>query len=98
MVPYDRKKDVGYRPLLESDANLKKILGRFDKLTTPIVEEEFSSVMEHLQPLVTAAYISIDESDFGNCLELAMDLFSHGNTVLHRVMLPLFISGYTMVC
>lgn len=55
VVPFDRRTDVGYRQLLESDANLKKIL---TKLTAADGNQNaIDAVMDKLQPLITAANI-----------------------------------------
>lgn len=97
VVPYDRKKDLGYRPLLESDANLRKMLSKFNNIDRAKEKEKFQSLMMELQALITAANIAVDECDFGTALELALDLFCHGTTNLHEVMKPLFFTGYSMV-
>lgn len=55
MVPFDRSTDVGYRQLLESDANLKKILAKL-----AVAEGDSNAidvVMDQLQPIITAANI-----------------------------------------
>lgn len=96
VVPYDRKKDVGYRPLLESDANLRKILSKFDKLDRSADKDEYQEAMKDLQPVITAANLAVDECDFGTMLELAIDLFCSGAKCLSEVMKPLFFTGYSM--
>lgn len=55
VVPYDRKTDVGYRQLIESDANLKKILNKFSEAKGD--QERIDAAMEELQPLIRAANI-----------------------------------------
>nr|XP_019560282.2 histone PARylation factor 1-like [Aedes albopictus] len=97
VVPFDRKKELGYRELLESDANLKKILSRFDRIDNAPDKIEFDAAMSPLQPIVTGAFIAVDECDFGTALELAIDLFCHGTKNLHDVMKPLFVTAYSMV-
>lgn len=55
VVPFDRHTDVGYRQLLESDANLKKMLA---KLTVADGDQSaINAAMDNLQPLITAANI-----------------------------------------
>lgn len=88
-VPYDRKSDVGYRPLPEGEAVLRKMLQNLD--ISP------DSVIENLQPMITSANIAVDEGDFGASLELGIDLFCHGKTNLHPIVLQLLINGYMMV-
>ncbi|XP_058066833.1 histone PARylation factor 1-like [Anopheles bellator] len=97
VVPYDRKRDLGYRPLLESDANLRKMLTKFNNIDRAKEKAKFQDLMMELQALITAANIAVDECDFGTALELALDLFCHGTTNLHEVMKPLFFTGYSML-
>uniref|UniRef100_A0A182NP67 Zf-CCHH domain-containing protein n=1 Tax=Anopheles dirus TaxID=7168 RepID=A0A182NP67_9DIPT len=97
VVPYDRKKDVGYRPLLESDAKLRNILSKFESLDRLADTHKFQEAMRDLQPIITAANLAVDECDFGTVLELAIDLFCCGSKGLHEVMKPLFFTGYSMV-
>ncbi|XP_062562294.1 histone PARylation factor 1-like [Armigeres subalbatus] len=97
VVPFDRKKELGYRELLESDANLKKILSQFDRINNTADKAEFDTAMSQLQPIVTGAFIAVDECDFGTALELAIDLFCHGTKNLHDVMKPLFVTAYSML-
>ncbi|XP_065090538.1 histone PARylation factor 1-like [Ochlerotatus camptorhynchus] len=97
VVPFERKKELGYRELLETDTNLKKILSRFDKLDNAANKVEFDAAMSQLQPVITGAFIAVDECDFGTPLELAIDLFCHGTKNLHDVMKPLFVTAYSML-
>ncbi|XP_053687925.1 histone PARylation factor 1-like [Sabethes cyaneus] len=97
VVPFDRKKELGYRQLLESDANLKKILSKFDSIDKATDKVAFDKAMEDLQPVVTGAFIAVDECDFGTALELAVDLFCSGASSLHDVMRPLFVTAYSML-
>lgn len=39
----------------------------------------------------------MDECDFGNSIELGIDLFCFGAPELHNVLLQLLVNGYTMV-
>ncbi|XP_055535013.1 histone PARylation factor 1-like [Wyeomyia smithii] len=97
VVPFDRKKELGYRELLESDANLKKILSKFDGIDKATNKAGFDTAMAELQPIVTGAFIAVDECDFGTALELAVDLFCSGAPCLHDVMKPLFVTAYSML-
>ncbi|XP_049291281.1 histone PARylation factor 1-like [Anopheles funestus] len=96
VVPYDRNTDVGYRPLLESDANLRTILSKFDRLDRSANANKYQEAMKELQPVITAANLAVDECDFGTILELATDLFCSGAKCLTEVMKPLFFTGYSM--
>ncbi|XP_031630182.1 histone PARylation factor 1-like [Contarinia nasturtii] len=94
-VPYNRKTDVGYRQLGESDANLKKILSQFTEAKGD--KDRIIAAMDKLQPLITAANIACDESDFGSTIELGIDLFCFGLPQLHSDALQLLVTGYKMV-
>ncbi|KFB45935.1 hypothetical protein ZHAS_00013900 [Anopheles sinensis] len=97
VVPYDRKQDLGYRPLLESDANLRKMLSKFNNIDFYKDKSKFQDAMRDLQAVITAANLAVDECDFGTILELALDLFCYGEKNLHEVMKPLFFTGYSML-
>uniref|UniRef100_A0A182PNV4 Zf-CCHH domain-containing protein n=1 Tax=Anopheles epiroticus TaxID=199890 RepID=A0A182PNV4_9DIPT len=97
VVPYDRKTDVGYRPLLESDAKIYKVLSKFENLDRSKDHTKYQAAMKELQPIITAADLAVDECDFGTALELAIDLFCSGSKCLHEAMKPLFFTGYSMV-
>lgn len=88
-VPYDRKSDIGYRQLQESEAELKKILS--------LIEISPEAAIENLQPLLTAANIANDEGDFGASLELGINLFCHGSKNLHSIILVLMTNAYMLV-
>lgn len=75
-------------------ANLKKILNLLDDDPD---QEDVDIVMEKLSPLITAANIAVDECDFGNSIELGIDLFCHGAPALHSTLLRLLVNGYTMI-
>ncbi|KAG4072512.1 hypothetical protein HA402_004601 [Bradysia odoriphaga] len=94
VVPVDKETDIGYRSLIETDANIKKILSLLDDDPD---KNTVQMVMEKLAPLVTAANIAVDESDFGNSIELGIDLFCYGAPQLHSTLLRLLVNGYTMI-
>lgn len=100
VVPYEAKTQLGYRPLIESDAELKKILKLFDdagaskdKKDDPVT----AAVMEKLQPIATAATIAVDECDFGTALELGIDLFCSGHPQLHMLIHSLLVPVYSLL-
>ncbi|KNC30194.1 UPF0609 protein [Lucilia cuprina] len=100
VVPFENKTQLGYRPLIESDAELKKILKLFetagsskDNKDDPVT----AAIMEKLQPIATAATIAVDECDFGTSLELGIDLFCSGYTQLHALVHSLLVPAYSLL-
>ncbi|XP_022217842.2 histone PARylation factor 1-like [Drosophila obscura] len=96
VVPFDRRTQLGYRPLSVSDAELKKILALFERkdLGDGLAKQ---AVLEKLQPVANAAIIAVDESDFGCALELGIDLFSSGHKELHMLASSLIVPAYSML-
>ncbi|KAL0272790.1 UNVERIFIED_CONTAM: hypothetical protein PYX00_005632 [Menopon gallinae] len=94
VVPVDKKTDVGYRPLIETDAKLKKLC---QQIADAKDESERESLMEKLQPLITFANIANDECDFGNSLELGIDLFCMGSPVFHNAAEHLLTTAYSLL-
>ncbi|XP_005191520.1 histone PARylation factor 1-like [Musca domestica] len=100
VVPYESKTQLGYRPLIESDAELKRILKLFDSAGSNANDkndEVKTAVMEKLQPIATAASIAVDECDFGTALELGIDLFCSGYTQLHMLASSLLVQAYSLL-
>ncbi|EDV93657.1 GH18157 [Drosophila grimshawi] len=98
VVPYERKSQQGYRPLMVSDAELKKILALFERKDLKDDSDNAKqAVLEKLQPLVNAANIAVDECDFGTALELGLDLFSSGHKELHMVISSLLVPAYSLL-
>lgn len=93
-VPYNKKTQLGYRRLVETDANLKKY---FTSLQNVKTQSEKDKIFSDLQVVVTNASIAIDECDFGTGLELGIDLFCSGLTDLHGVCLSNLTSAYTVL-
>uniref|UniRef100_A0A1B0DBZ8 PBZ-type domain-containing protein n=1 Tax=Phlebotomus papatasi TaxID=29031 RepID=A0A1B0DBZ8_PHLPP len=89
VVPVEPKTKIGYRPLMQTDAELKKILSKIDG------PESLPSLMNVLQPVITAASIAVDEGDYGTSIELAMDFYCHGSPELHNFIRHLSVVGYT---
>ncbi|CAG0891483.1 unnamed protein product [Cyprideis torosa] len=73
VVPYDKKHDIGYRPLPESNRSLKRILERVATAATDVARDE---ALDSLQELVTNVQFANDEGDPGMGLELGQDIFS----------------------
>lgn len=42
-------------------------------------------------------FLAVDECDFGNSIELGIDLFCYGAPELHSTLLRLLVNGYTMI-
>ncbi|XP_050541400.1 histone PARylation factor 1-like isoform X5 [Daktulosphaira vitifoliae] len=92
-VPYDRKTDIGYRPLSESDSVLRKILKSYREAS----KSKKVAEMDKLQPIITYANIANDECDFGTGLELGIDIFCDGNSELHRICKQLLVTVYNLL-
>lgn len=98
VVPYERKTQQGYRPLLVSDAELKKIFALLEpKDLNNGTDNAKQMVLEKLQPLANAANIAMDECDFGTALELGLDLFSSGHKELHMLASSLLMPAYSLL-
>lgn len=98
VVPYERKTQHGYRPLLVSDAELKKIFALLEpKDSNDGADNAKQAVLEKLQPLANAANIAMDECDFGTALELGLDLFSSGHKELHMLASSLLMPAYSLL-
>lgn len=98
VVPYERKTQQGYRPLMVSDAELKKILALFERKDLNDGSDNAKhAVLEKLQPLANAANIAMDECDFGTALELGLDLFSSGHKELHMLISSLLVPAYSLL-
>ncbi|KAL5280413.1 C4orf27 family protein [Megaselia abdita] len=91
VVPYEKKTQLGYRTLLESDANIKKYLKMLES------GDNLDVVVEKLQPIISAASIAADECDFGTGLELGIDLFCSGHKNLHDIVRSLLIPAYSLL-
>lgn len=57
VVPFDKKTDIGYRALLETDASLKKILAKLDTNGKSTTKPPIDVVKAELQPIITMATI-----------------------------------------
>ncbi|XP_075972163.1 histone PARylation factor 1 [Anticarsia gemmatalis] len=90
-VPYNKKTQVGYRRLAETDANLKKI---FTNLQNAKSQVEKDKILSDMQVVVTNASIALDECDFGTGLELGIDLFCSGLKELEGIALNNLTTAY----
>lgn len=57
VVPFDKESETGYRPLLETDAALKKILAKLDTNGKSTTKSPIEAVKAELQPIITMATI-----------------------------------------
>ncbi|XP_017082323.1 histone PARylation factor 1-like [Drosophila eugracilis] len=96
VAPFDRKTQLGYRSLLVSDVELKKMLAMLERKEIDQVAAK-QTVLEKLQPVANAANIAVDESDFGTALELGIDLFCSGHKELHLLTSSLLVPAYSML-
>ncbi|XP_044735988.1 histone PARylation factor 1 [Chrysoperla carnea] len=94
VVPYNKKTQLGYRPLIETKDKIKKLLNNIVEAKEDGLRDDFLS---KLQPIITMASIAADECDFGTSLELGLDLFNYGGEVFHNIILSLLISSYQLL-
>lgn len=94
VVPYDKKTEVGYREVPETDASLRRML---QKVADAKSEEARKVVFTDVQELVTNAQWATDEGDFGMSLELGMALFIHGCPHLQKTAQHLMTVAYSLL-
>ncbi|XP_048778072.2 histone PARylation factor 1-like [Ostrea edulis] len=93
VVPVDEN-EVGYRPVPETPADLKKM---FKKVVDSKTEEERDKNMDPIQELITLIQFANDECDYGEGLELGIDLFSFGGDALHSLIKHLLPLAYQLL-
>ncbi|KAL4230286.1 hypothetical protein ACF0H5_010671 [Mactra antiquata] len=93
VVPVDEN-EVGYREVPETPADLKKM---FKKIVDCKSESERDKHFEPLQELITLVQFANDECDYGEGLELGMDLFCYGGEVFHSTVLQLLPLAYMLL-
>lgn len=94
VVPYDKKTQLGYRALVETDAKLKKL---FQDLRNTSTQAEKDKILSELQPVITYASIAMDECDFGTGLEAGIALFCSGLEELKQSALNSFNVAYSLL-
>ncbi|XP_026491073.2 histone PARylation factor 1 [Vanessa tameamea] len=94
VVPYNKKTQLGYRKLAESDAKIKKM---FKQLSEANSQTEKDKVLSELQPVLTYASIAMDECDFGTGLEAGIALFCSGLKELQTSTLRNLEVAYTLL-
>ncbi|XP_053206017.1 histone PARylation factor 1-like [Panonychus citri] len=93
VVPF--QKGVGYRPLPESDQNLKKLLLKL--VNIPEEDRQRSKAHESLREIVNLTNLANDECDFGMTLELGIDLFCFGHEFFNRLTIFLLDTSYELL-
>ncbi|XP_071951738.1 histone PARylation factor 1-like [Antedon mediterranea] len=86
--------DVGYRPIPETNASLKKI---FKSIADSKNEGVRMKKFEALQELTTIVQFANDECDYGQGYELGLDLFSYGGDVFHKTIKNLLSVAYQLL-
>nr|SVE83839.1 EOG090X0BAY [Daphnia pulex] len=94
VVPVNKKTQVGYRKIPETDANIKKICKKI--VESPNLSEQNKN-SDALQELVTYVQYANDESDYGMGLELGLDLLAYGGDVFHPTILHLLSVAYELL-
>ncbi|XP_050362636.1 histone PARylation factor 1 [Nymphalis io] len=94
VVPYNKKTQLGYRKLVESDAKIKKM---FKQLAEATSQAEKDKVLSELQPVLTYASIAMDECDFGTGLEAGIALFCSGLKELQTSALKNLEVAYSLL-
>ncbi|XP_061378930.1 histone PARylation factor 1 isoform X2 [Danaus plexippus] len=94
VVPYNKKTQLGYRKLVESDNNIKKM---FKSLKEAKSQEQKDKILSELQPVITFASIAMDECDFGTGLEAGVALFCSGIKELENSALRNLEVAYTLL-
>lgn len=93
VVPIDDN-DVGYRELPETDASLKKML---KKIVESKTDEERMRHFDPLQEIITFVQFANDECDYGEGLELGLDLFANGSPLFHSALRNLLTVAYSLL-
>ncbi|XP_041358264.1 histone PARylation factor 1-like isoform X2 [Gigantopelta aegis] len=93
VVPVDEN-DIGYREVPETPADLKKM---FKKIVDSKSEKERDDNFEPLQELITFIQFANDECDYGEGLELGLDLFTYGGKTFHSTILHLLPMAYELL-
>ncbi|XP_047517988.1 histone PARylation factor 1 [Pieris napi] len=94
VVPYNKKTQLGYRKLVETDANIKKMFKKLEEVTEDVAKNK---ILSEIQPLITYSSIAIDECDFGTGLEAGVALFCSGLKELQSSALSLLTSSYSLL-
>ena len=69
----------------------------FKKIADAKSEEERKKAMDPLMEIIMLVQFANDECDFGEGLELGLDLFSYGGEVFHQIILKLLPLAYQLL-
>lgn len=75
-------------------ANLKKM---FKKIVDAKTDEERMAYFEPLQEIMTYVQFANDECDYGEGLELGIDLFTNGAPIFHKAIKTLLSMAYQLL-
>nr|KAG5698518.1 hypothetical protein BaRGS_023221 [Batillaria attramentaria] len=93
VVPVDDN-EVGYRPVPETPGDLKKML---TKIRDSKTQEERDKHYDPLQEIITLVQFANDECDYGEGLELGLDLFTFGGKCFHSAIGSLLTLAYQLL-
>uniref|UniRef100_T1IPC9 Histone PARylation factor 1 n=1 Tax=Strigamia maritima TaxID=126957 RepID=T1IPC9_STRMM len=94
VVPFDKKTEVGYRPLPETDGKLKKLM---QAVVDSETEAEKTINLDKLNEIVTLIQFATDECDYGMGFEFGIDLFCFGDSIFHSIILRLLTLAYDLL-
>ncbi|KAG7305615.1 hypothetical protein JYU34_009707 [Plutella xylostella] len=94
VVPYNKKTQIGYRKLVETDGKIKSMFAKLESATS---QSEKDKILSELQPVITYASIAVDECDFGTGLEIGINLFCSGLPELEPSALSSLVSTYSLL-
>jgi len=94
VVPFDKKTQVGYRDLNETNSDLKKM---FTKWTEATVEKDQEKLFAPIQQILTYIQFANDECDYGMGLEMGLDLFTFGHSKFDDVVSSVLPLAYKLL-
>ncbi|KAM4710022.1 histone PARylation factor 1 isoform 2-T2 [Discoglossus pictus] len=94
VVPVDKKTDVGYRELPETDGNLKRICKGIVEAPS---DDKRIKAFAPIQEIITFVQFANDECDYGMGYELGIDLFCYGSHYFHKVVGQLLPLAYNLL-
>jgi len=98
VVPYNKSTQVGYREIPETNASLKKILGKIVETQKEDADEHAKNkAFDALQELVTNVQFANDEGDPGMGLELGIDVLMFGGDCLNSAARHLLTVSYDLI-
>jgi len=86
--------DVGYRPVPFTKDEFKKICDKLCHSTTDHIRESAEDELHHV---ITCVQFANDECDYGEGLELGLNLFLYGSSILHTRIMGLLPLAYKLL-